>query len=208
MRALHKILCALGLTSVLVFPTVASATTISLSGGTVGDTAPSFVFSGGTLTLGGGVLAVIGGSNLVYQSQSAISGHLPVISLSFSGAGVNNLLFDVFNAVNNPFSSFQLETANAQGNPSPFSQNQTRTLGLQDSLITLATLTYSDLYTPGSAWDFYIDNIQFDIDVDCTNNEGVCSALIPTPTGFSLIVIALLALLLHRKLSRPSTTAR
>jgi hypothetical protein len=209
MRALHNFFCTLGLISILAFPMSASATLISLSGGTPGDTAPVFNFGTESLTLGGGVLVDIGG-NLVYQSQSAVSGHLSVISFSFSGAGVNNILIDVFSTSSlsfDPLASFQLEAGVAQGDPSPFSQNQTRTLGLQESLITLATLTYSDLGSSGSVWDFYIDNIRFDINVDCTNNEGVCTAVIPTPTAFSLLVMALFSLLLHRKLSRPPMSA-
>ncbi len=130
-----------------------------------------------------------------------------MITFSFTGAGVNNILLDVFAAYTDAYSSFQLQAGSATGDPFPFSTNQTRTLGAQEPLITLATLTYSDFYNPGSVWDFYIDNIRFDIDVDCTNNEGVCTEVIPTPSAFSLLVMALLSLLFHRKLSRPPMSA-
>lgn len=199
MRALQSTLRAVALMLAMSLSPGAWASLITLqetNGGTV--SAPSFTVNGVTVTLGGGVLGATGG-NTYYASQSGASGLNPV-TLNFS-IGVENLLIDVFNRDGSDF--FQVE-ATTPGNVVYISNLQTRTLGLIESGIQSATLTYSGL----GSWDFTIDNIRFDIPVTCPE---ACSQVVPAPGGLPLTLAGLISLFLlrwaHRAQPAPSIAA-
>lgn len=155
-----------------------------------------------TVTLNGGVIltnttALPVNTSSIYGTASFVSGMSNPLTLSFS-TPVDNIVFDVLNGLTT-LQDF-LVTDNI-GNSQSFSlapnlSSGAITLGLVANDISSVTILQGS--TTASTWDFFVDNISFNVNVVCTT-QNCRETSVPEPDTIALLSLGFASLALIRR---------
>lgn len=160
--------------------------------------------SAGLVTINGGVV-LTHATNLpadqtsIYGTANLVAGLQNPITISFQNP-VQNFLVDV---INGSTSARNFQLADNAGHSSTFSLASNTSSGATTIgfAATGTQITLADT-SGGAAFDFFIDNITFNVPISCTNSscqQQDGTGTVPEPSTLSLLALPALALLFRRK---------
>lgn len=151
--------------------------------------------SSGNVTFSGGIV-MTAVSNLpanrtsLYGTADFGPGLFNPITISFANP-ITNFLVDVLNGLNSPI-DYRVE--DNLGNSSVFTlppnlSSGATTIGFAaaGNLVTITSLT-------GGRFDFFVDNIKFNVDIQCGSGSCVDTTVIPVPAALPLFVAGALGI--------------